>query len=367
MFTEKHFPHSVTGEELDDYLERGWYRMGLSIFTCHFLFFNNSLFSPVWLRLPLEGLVYRKSLQKIMRQNRSRFRSVVRHAVIDEQREALFQKYKSSFKGVLSATVRDNILDGKDHTIFDTFEVCIYDGDKLIAFSYFDLGNNSLASIKGVYDPDYAQFSLGLYTMLEEMQFGIDLGFQFYYPGYFVPGFNRFDYKLRIGTPADLQFFDLKTGKWMQFSSFSTLNVPVTVLSSKLIHLGKILYDSGISSQMLYYPAYEANSLMFENERLLESPLFLTIFNDIFPRPRFIIYFDLWREKFVFTHCMPIEDLGLYFEYTMQFDTQNARHFLDFILKKTQIIESENAIQILHMANEIRKLIKPIGIPGILK
>ena len=44
MFTEKHVPDSITGEELDDYLDRGWYRMGQSIFTCHFLFFNDSLY-----------------------------------------------------------------------------------------------------------------------------------------------------------------------------------------------------------------------------------------------------------------------------------------------------------------------------------
>ncbi|MBI1224162.1 MAG: GNAT family N-acetyltransferase [Bacteroidetes bacterium] len=367
MFTEKHFPKSIAGDELDAYLEQGWYRMGLSIFTCHFLFFNDSLYSPIWLRLPLEGLAFRKSLRKIMQQNRLRFRSLVRHSVINEEKEALFQKYRASFKGVLSATIRDSILDGKDHTIFDTFEVCVYDNDKLIAFSFFDLGNNSLASIKGVYDPEYARFSLGLYTMIEEIQFGVDLGFKYYYPGYFVPGFDRFDYKLRIGKPNELQFYDLKTAVWQPFNEYSTQNIPIWVLSSKLSEVGKILVEAGITSQMLYYPAYEANGMMFENERLLESPLFLTLFNTVFPRPRFIVYFDIWREKFVFTHCMPIEDLGLYFEYTMQFDTQEARHYLDFILKKTQIIETEDPKKILQMAIEIGKLIKPPGIAGILK
>ena len=367
MFTEKHFPNSITGEELDAYLEKGWYRMGLSIFTCHFLFFNDSLFSPIWLRLPLEGLVFRKSLQKIIRQNRQRFRTTVKHAVIDDEKEALFQRYRAGFKGILSATIQDSILDGQPNTIFDTFEVCVYDGEKLVGLSFFDLGNSSLASIKGVYDPDYARYSLGIYTMIEEIQFGLDLGFQFYYPGYIVPGYARFDYKLRIGASDDLQFFDLKTQGWQPMSRFTVQNIPVGVLSGKLDEVGRALLEAGITVQMLYYPAYEANNFMYENERLLESPLFLTLFNNVFPRPRFIIYYDLWREKYVFTHCMPIEDLGLYFEHTMQFDTQEARHYLDFILKKTQIIETENPETVVRMVKEIGKLIKLPGIPGILK
>lgn len=341
--------------------------MGLSVFTCHFLFFNDSLYSPIWLRLPLEGLVLRKSLQKLLRQNRHRFCTVVKNAEIDDEKEALFQKYRRSFKGVLSATIRDSILDGKDFTIFDTFEVNVYDGEKLVAFSYFDLGNDSLASIKGVYDPEYSKHSLGLYSMLEEIQFGLDLGFKFYYPGYFVPGYDRFDYKLRIGKPESLQFFDLKTAQWLPMSGYSGQNVPVAVLSSKLNLIGNMLVREGISSQMLYYPAYEANSLMYEKERFLESPLFLTLFNNVFPRPRFIIYYDIWKEKYVFTHCMPIEDLSLYFEYTMQFDTKEAHHYLDFILKKTLVVESAEPNSILNMAVEISRLIKPPTNQGILK
>ncbi len=367
MFTEKHFPNSVTGKELDVYLENAWYRMGLSIFTCHFLFFENSLYSPIWLRLPLDGLVLRKSLQKNLRQNRQRFRTIVRQGVIDEEKEGLYQLYKSNFRGRLSATIQDSILDGQPTNIFDTFEVCVYDGERLVGFSFFDLGNTSLASIKGVYDPDYARFSLGIYTMAEEIQFGIDLGFQFYYPGYIVPGYLRFDYKLRMGRSEDVQFFDLKTRGWQAMSHFSSQNIPVGVLSGKLNRIGQALADAEIAVQMLYYPAYEANTFPYEQERFLESPLFLTLFNNVFPRPRFIIYYDLWSEQYLFTHCMPVEDLGLYFEYTMQFDTKEARHFLDFILKKTQIIETQDMQAIVQLAVEINGLIKPPGLWGILK
>ena len=367
MFTKKHFPDSISAEELDDYLERGWYRMGLGIFTCHFLFFDDNLFSSIWLRLPLHDLLFRKSLQKILRQNRNRFRTVIKKAQIDDEKEALFQRYKNNFKGRLSENLKDSVQDGQDASIFDTFEVAIYDGDKLIAFSFFDLGRTSLASIKGVYDPNYSQFSLGIYTMLEEIQFGVELGFEYYYPGYMVPGYNRFDYKLRIGTEDALQFFDLKSHEWRPLSNFGKHNIPVVVLSEKLNQVGHVLSMVGLASQMLFYPAYEANFYYFENERFLESPLFLTLYNNVFPRPRFIVYYDLWKDVYVFTHCMPVEDLGLYFEYTMQFDTQEAKHFLDFILKKTLIIETNDLKKLVRPIIEIGRLIKPPGVQEVLK
>lgn len=367
MFTEKQFPSSISGEELDTYLANAWYRMGQAIFTCHFLFFEDNLFSPLWTRLPLKGYQFRKSLRKIISRNQQKFRTIFRPAVLDDEKENLFQKYRSKFNGRLSPTLKDNLLDNREYNIYATYEVAVYEKDRLVAFSFFDLGRNSLASIKGVYEPDFAADSLGLYTMLQEIQFGLDQGFEYFYPGYVVPGFSRFDYKLRIGKPEEVQFYDLKYRRWRPYSLFQAEQLPVRVLTEKLSEAAIALNQMGINCQILFYPAYEANIFGYANEQFLESPLFLNIFSNVFPRPRFIVYYDLWREKFYFTHCMPFEDLGFYFEYSMQFDTFEARHFLDFILKKSLIRETTNVWEIARLAAHISTLIKPPGFRGLLK
>lgn len=359
MFTEKHFPSSVSGEELDNYLENAWYRMGQSIFTCHFLFFEEKLFSPIWTRLPLDGYAFRKRLRKLMGRNEQLFRTCVRPAQLDDEKEALFQVYKNNFNGRLSPTLKICLQDNFDFNIFATYEIAIYHGHKLVAYSFFDLGKHSLASIKGVYDPAYEKFSLGFYTMLREIQYGQELGFKYYYPGYIVPGFPRFDYKTRIGKEEEVQYFNLKQHAWLPLTKFSQQDVPIQFLSQKLMDTGWALTQHDIMCQILYYPAYEANIFGYGDERFLESPLFLNCFSNVFPRPRFIVYFDIWKEKYVFCHCMPIEDLGFYFEYSMQFDTGDARHFLDFIMKKTVIVETDNIQEIVGLAVSISKLLKP--------
>ena len=367
MFTEKHFPTSISGEELDDYLEKAWYRMGQAIFTCHFLFFDDNLYSPIWTRLPLKNYKFRKSLRRIISKVQQEFRVVVRPGVIDEEKEQLFQTYRNNFNGNLSPTLKASLMDNFDFNIYATYEVAVYHGPRLVAFSFFDLGKKSLASIKGVYDPDYASYSLGLFTMLQEIQFGIELGYEYFYPGYVVPGYDRFDYKLRIGKPEEIEYFDLKSGRWRFYEHFSPGELPVKLLSGKLMEAGQAIVQQNIGCQMLYYPAYEANIFGYANERFLESPLFLNVFSNIFPRPRFIVYFDMWKENYVFTHCMPLEDLGFYFEYSMQFDTMEARHFLDFILEKSKIVETKDVGEIVRIATHISKLIRPPGVRDFLK
>ena len=60
-FAEKHYPELLLPEELDAYLARGWYRMGQSIFTTHFLCFGEQFYSAVWVRLQLNDHSFSKS------------------------------------------------------------------------------------------------------------------------------------------------------------------------------------------------------------------------------------------------------------------------------------------------------------------
>jgi arginine-tRNA-protein transferase len=309
--------------------------------------------------LPLEGYQFRKRLRKLMNRNELMFRTCVRPARLDEEKEALFQVYKENFKGLLSPSLKVSLQDNYDYNIFSTYEIAVYHGERLAAFSFFDLGKDSLASIKGVYHPDFEPFSLGYFTMLHEIKYGQELGFKYYYPGYIVPGFPRFDYKTRIGKEEEVEYFDLKTHAWLPLSSFTDDCNPVHYLSQKLVQAGWALSQHNIACQVLFYPAYEANIFGYGDERFLESPLFLNCFYNVFPRPRFIIYFDIWKEKYVFCHCMPVEDLGFYFEYSMQFDTGDAKHFLDFLMKKTVIAETDDVQEIMHLAVGISRLLKP--------
>ena len=66
----------------------------------------------------------------------------------------------------------------------DCVECRVYDGHTLVALSVLDLGAGATSSVYGVFDPAFSGRSLGIYTMLKEIEFSQARGCNFYYPGY---------------------------------------------------------------------------------------------------------------------------------------------------------------------------------------
>ena len=119
-----------------------------------------------------------------MRRVESRFTVTYGHAQPNANKEALYAQHKARFKGFIHNTLTDYLSAGFQGTVFDTREVCVYDGDRLIAVSYFDLGEQSMASLLGLYDESYSKYSLGTYTLLKEAEYGKRTGRKWFYPGY---------------------------------------------------------------------------------------------------------------------------------------------------------------------------------------
>lgn len=109
---------------------------------------------------------------------------------------------------------------------FNTKQVCIFHNEELIGCSYFDVGEKAVAGISAFYHPDYAMYSLGIYMIYCQIVWSREAGYQYYYPGYFIPHYTHFDYKLKIGTNA-LYFFHPIEKKWFPLADYSDLPLPV--------------------------------------------------------------------------------------------------------------------------------------------
>ncbi len=310
MFANKHHPEILYPDELDAYLAKGWYRMGQTIFTTHFLFFDNDVYSAIWVRLPLADYQFRKSLRKLVQRNLNNFDVKIRQGFISREKEDLFQKYRNAFNGRLAPNLKDYLLDGEDYNIYNTFEVAIYDGGQLIAFSFFDIGSESAASILGVYDPDYSKQSLGFFTMLMEISHCLEKGMDFYYPGYVVPGYYRFDYKLRIG---EVDYYDARTNAWSPFTQLTTEKIPVNYAKLRLQALKELLEEAGISSRLLIYPFFEANLFNFWQAQYFDFPFLLKIDLNTNSYYRLIVSYDIKNDGYHLLKCISFEDTHNYF------------------------------------------------------
>ena len=347
MFAEKHYPEMLIPEELDTYLARGWYRMGQTIFTTHFLCFDEHFYSAIWVRLPLHQYRFRKSLRKLIRRNQREFRTEIRRASLDLEKEKLYQRYRASFPGRLAPSLKDSLLDGEDYNIFDTFEIAIYHHDRIVAFSFFDLGRKSAASITGVYDPDYQHYSLGFYTMIMEVAFAQKRGLSYFYPGYIVPGYPRFDYKLRIGRPEEMEYYHLGTGQWNAYAEMTDRHIPLRRMESELSHLQTRLQQVGIPSRLQYYPLFEANLFSFWQAPYFDYPVFLWVRPDLPKTTYYLAVFNVREDALQLLRCAPFDDLQFYFNDSFARTFQQEHFFLELIVVEELLASSPEAKDIL--------------------
>lgn len=354
MITEREYPNFMTPQTLDEYLAQGWYRMGQSIFTCHFLWFSDQLYSAIWLRLDFEEFQYNKRQRKLFNRNDKLFRYEFGSLEINTEKNKLYQRYRQSFKGRIAITLRDSLQDGTDFNLYKTHEVRIYHEDKLVAFSFFDLGENSIASISGVYDPDYHSYSLGFYTMLLEMKYGMDKGFRYYYPGYIVPGYPRFDYKQKIGT---IEYYDPITKEWQHYNKKMPPPTPLSTIHQRIDEIKEILQSSDITLQKCIYPLFEANLFGFWKAAYLEQPVFLWCYPQKVNKSYLVVVYDLQSAVYQLLQCTQFDDLPFYIHESEDNNDKNINKFTELLIIEKILIKSADKHIIKNAIERFRGLL----------
>lgn len=275
MFAQVHCPEILKPNELDAYLTRGWFRMGQTMFTTNFLNFKGQFYSAIWLRVLLRNYASDKNCQKISRQN-SGFRSEIKRATITPEKEALYAAYKRGVSFEASASLNQLLYGKAFDTIFDTYEVLLYDNDKLIGAGFFDVGKNSAMGITSFYDPAYRKHSPGKHLIYCKMEYCQQLGMEYFYPGYFAPGYPLFDYKLSMGKPS-LEFLQLRSQQWLPIGQFSPNDELIRVMNEKLATMHSLLESVDLQSTLLKYDFFYANQLPdLRGADLFDFPVFIS-------------------------------------------------------------------------------------------
>jgi arginyl-tRNA--protein-N-Asp/Glu arginylyltransferase len=253
-------PDSLSRAELDRYLELGWYRIGRTLITTDYLVSDGEVRSAVWTRVDLHRHRWKSSLRKRMARNARRFRVEVGEMCLDEAHERLYARYREMVGGDRAATL-DDVLGGEEgRRLFETREIRIFHGDELAAFSWFDLGEVSVESLIGVYDPEHRRHGLGFYTMLLEIEHAAQIGMRYHYSGYVLSEPSSMDYKRQVG---ELQYLDPRTMRWIQEPPHAAQQSPAEILRRRLREAAGTLERSGASvvlalNAALMFPALRA-------------------------------------------------------------------------------------------------------------
>lgn len=216
MFQDFKFPLQIMPDELDSYLAAGWYRMGQCVFTTDFVERDGVYFQTIWLRNRLKSYEPSSSFKKLEHRNKS-FQFEIVPFNYSNKYESLFQKYRSSLPSGRANDLRSFLIGDSTLIVFKSWVINLYDKGKLIGSGVFDLGKKSAAGIASFYDPDYKNYSVGRYLIYKKIEYCIQKNYDYFYPGYFVPGIKAFDYKLEIGKKS-LEFFEMNKSLWKPIS-----------------------------------------------------------------------------------------------------------------------------------------------------
>jgi arginine-tRNA-protein transferase len=138
----------------------------------------------------------------------------VRPIKIDAEKIKLFEKHKKRFK----QNVPDSIYTFLSPTRgipCETMEIDVFLGNKLLAASFFDIGKESVSSVYAIFDLEESKRSLGILTMLLEIDFSTVTRKKFYYQGYAHRENSFYDYKKRF---QGIEAYDWNSGSWKALS-----------------------------------------------------------------------------------------------------------------------------------------------------
>ena len=269
-------PETLSPAELDEKLGEGWFRIGDTLMTCEVVWFEGVLRSALWTRLPVGEHRFKKSHRKLMRRIRRDLRVEVRPQRIDDERRAIYERYRGQVGGERAERLDEILGPGHGRGLFDTWELSFRLDGQLVAFSWFDLGQDSVQSLAGVFEPEHANLSLGFASMLFEVEHAQSLGLSHYYPGYLLPGAPEMEYKRRVGP---LEIWDPHARDWRPPEQELEVMRVAERMRGMLSAVAARLWGEGCMSALQGYKSFDLPYFRKELADGIRVPLILRIRN----------------------------------------------------------------------------------------
>src|SRR5262245_30210893 len=135
------------------------------------------------LRVDLTRFAPSRSQSRVVRKNRD-LQVIIRDTCIDAAKEALFERHRTRFTENVADSLYDFLSRRPASIPCRNQEICVYQGETLLAMSFLDIGKVATSAVYAAFDPAEHRRSLGIFTMLCAIDHSRALGAHYYYPGY---------------------------------------------------------------------------------------------------------------------------------------------------------------------------------------
>jgi arginyl-tRNA--protein-N-Asp/Glu arginylyltransferase len=180
------------------------------------------------IRIPVHKFSPSKSVRRLY--NRSRhFKVNLEKPVPSQEAFELYNRHKKRFRRQFYESYHHYVK-----SFFHPFQfnrmLTIKDGTKLISLTHLDVTANALSAVYCYFDENYARFSPGKFSIYKEIEIARELGVQWLYLGYYVPGNRHTKYKLQF-KPNQVMTDDLNWIDHMDASGNIINPLPLNLLN----------------------------------------------------------------------------------------------------------------------------------------
>lgn len=200
----------LSPEQLDLLLEEGDQRVGNTVFRTECPFCHAC--EPV--RVDVGAFAMSVSQARTWKRNEGALRVELGEPTLSRRRVALWNRHRKE-RGLLAESSRRDPLGYKEWLVDScapTQEVRYWEGERLVAVSLLDFGRASANSAYHYFDPRASRRSLGVYSVLKEIELCRERGLRWYYLGLWVEDCTALRYK-----SAYFPHERLVRGRWERF------------------------------------------------------------------------------------------------------------------------------------------------------
>ena len=213
-FIEEYFVRArVSPEQMDSLWALGWRHFGNYFFRYSASLHWGGFRTVMPLRVDLSKFAPSRSQRRVRGRNLD-LRIVIRDTFIDEVKKGLFYRHRERFKENVPDSIYDFLSEEPAVEPCRNREICVYDGARLLAASFLDIGGQSTSAVYAMFEPSESKRSLGVFTMLEAIRYSRELGCKYYYPGYAYREPSVYDYKKNF---VGSEYYDWR-GDWKPFT-----------------------------------------------------------------------------------------------------------------------------------------------------
>jgi arginine-tRNA-protein transferase len=151
------------------------------------------------LRIPVGDYRSSPSAKRALRRG-ARFRVTLERPHPTPEAHALYLKHKERFAAPPGSPDEESYATFSEtffHPFPFSFQLSVYDGEKLIAVSHLDMTDSVVSAVYCYYDDSYRRESLGSFAIFKEIDLAVERNLDFVYLGYYIRENPHMSYKAR--------------------------------------------------------------------------------------------------------------------------------------------------------------------------